>query len=139
MEIALTDPSSGRYPVKWTNLIWYLGIFIHHTFDWSHHITIMANRARSTTRALNLLGNSVQGLDFANWCHLFHALILPILTYGLPLYTNNPCIKGLIKTLQVAQNEIVRKMSSTFKTSPIIPLHDLISIPPLHLTIRKLS
>ena len=139
MEIALTNPSSGRYPIKRSNLIRYLGIFIHHTFDWSHHVSIMANRARSTTCALNLLGNSVQGLDFANWRRLFHTLILPILTYGLPLYANNPHIKGLIKTLQVAQNKIVRKMSGTFKTSPIIPLHYLISIPPLHLTIHKLS
>jgi len=30
-------------------------------------------------------------------------------------------------------------MSSTFKTSPITPLHYLISIPPIHLTIKKLS
>ena len=42
-EIALTDPSSGRYPVKQSDLIRYLGIFIHHKFDWSHHVTIMAN------------------------------------------------------------------------------------------------
>ena len=58
-EIALTDPITGRYPVKRSNLIWYLSVFIHHKFDWSHHITIMANRACSTTCALNLLGNSV--------------------------------------------------------------------------------
>ena len=138
-EIALTDPSSGRYPVKRSDQIRYLGIFIHHTFNWSHHVTIMANQACSTTCALNLLRNSVQGLDFANWQRLFHALILPILTYGLPLYANNPRIKGLIKILQVAQNEIVCKMSGTFKTSPIIPLHYLISIPPLQFTIKKLS
>ena len=138
-EIALTNPALGRYPVKRSDLVRYLGVFIHHHFDWSYHVTIMANHARSTVRALNLLGNSVQGLDFANWRRLFHALILPILTYGFPLYANNPRIQGLLRTLQVAQNEMVRKMSGTFKTSPILPLHYLLAIPPFPLTLKKLS
>jgi len=102
---------SGPLEVKRSELIRYLGVFIHHKFDWSHHVTIMANRARSTSRALTILGNSVRGLDYANWHKIFHALILPVLTYGFPLFSTSPRIKGLIKTLQVAQNVIVWKMS----------------------------
>jgi len=129
---------TGSYTVKRSELIRYLGVFIHHKFDWSYHITIMANRARSTARALQILGNSVRGLDYANWCKIFHALVLPVLTYGFPVYSTQPRIKGLLATLQVAQNVLIRKMSGCFKTTPVTPLHYLVAIPPISLTIKKL-
>jgi len=131
--------SSSSYTVERSTIIRYLGVFIHHRFDWTHHVTIMANRARSTVRALSILGNSVRGLDYANWRRVFHSLILPVLTYGFPLYSTQPRIKGLLDILQVAQNDAVRKMSGAFKTSPIVPLHYLMAIPPIPLTISKLT
>jgi len=121
--------ASSSYTVERSTIICYLGIFIHHRFDWTHHVTIMANRARSTIRALSILRNSVQGLDFANWRKLFHSLILPVLTYGFPLYSTLARNKGLMDILQVAQNDAVRKMSGAFKTTPIVPLHYLMAIP----------
>jgi len=39
----------------------------------------------------------------------------------------------------VAQNDAVRKMSGAFKTTPIVPLHYMLSIPPIPLTIAKLT
>ena len=51
--------SSSSYTVERSTIIRYLGVFIHHRFDWTHHVTIMANRACSTVRALSILGNSV--------------------------------------------------------------------------------
>ena len=131
--------SFADYGVHRSEVIRYLGIFIHDRFQWTHHVTIMANRARSTVRALSILGNSVRGLNYTNWRRLFHSLILPILTYGFPLYSTQPCIKGLLDILQVAQNDAVRKMSGAFKTTPIIPLHFLTTIPPIRHTIKKLT
>jgi len=125
--------ASSSYTVERSTIIRYLGIFIHHWFGWTHHVTIMANRARSTIRALSILGNSVRGLDYANWRKIFHSLILPVLTYGFPLYSTLARNKGLMDILQVAQNDAVRKMSGAFKTTPIVPLHYLMAIPPLPL------
>jgi len=102
-------------------------------------MTIMANQARSTVRALSILGNSIRGLDYANWHRVFHSLVLPVLTYSFPLYSTQPCIKGLLDILQVAQNDAIRKMSGAFKTTPIVPLHYLMAIPPIPLTISKLT
>ena len=136
--IRLSD-SFADYGVKRSDVIRYLGIFIHHRFQWTHHVTIMANRSCSTVRALSILGNSVRGLDYANWRRLFHSLILPILTYRFPLYSTQTRIKGLINILQIAQNDAVRKISRAFKTTPIIPLHYLTAIPPIHHTIKKLT
>ena len=131
--------ATTSYTIERSSLIRYLGVFIHERFDWTHHVTIMANRARSTIRALSILGNSVRGLDYANWRKLFHALVLPVLTYRFPLYSTQPRNKGLLDILQVAQNDMVRKMSGAFKTTPIVPLHYMMAIPPLPLTIKKLT
>lgn len=131
--------ASSSYTVKCSSLIHYLGIFIHEHFNWMHHVPIMANHAHSTIHALSILGNSVQGLDYANWHWIFHSLILPVLTYGFPLYSTQPHIKGLLDILQVAQNNVVWKMSGAFKMTPIILLHYLLAISPLPLTIIKLT
>ena len=97
----------------------------------------MAARARSTLKALRIMGNSVHGLDFANWRLVFHAVILPVLVYGLAIWSHH-LPKSLIHTLQVAQNEAVRCIGGVFRTTPTDPLHRLLSIPPIQFTIAKL-
>ena len=86
---------------------------------------------------LLVMGNSVQGLDFANWRKVFHAVILPILTYGLALWSDCPT-KSLLNILQVAQNDAVRRISGTFRTTPTLPLHHMLAIPPIKYTVGKL-
>ena len=129
--IGLRDPINGTYIVKRSMTVRYLGIFISHNLTWSHHVTTMANRARSTVRAVGILGNSIRGLDLAGWRKIYHSLILPVLTYGLPLYASQKHIKGLIKTLQVAQNDALRKICGVFKTTPVKPLPYLSAILPM--------
>jgi len=41
-DIRLSD-TFGNYGVRHSDIICYLGIFIHHKFQWKHHATIMAN------------------------------------------------------------------------------------------------
>ena len=41
-DIRLQD-TFADYGVKRSEIICYLGIYIHHKFKWSHHVTIMAN------------------------------------------------------------------------------------------------
>jgi len=43
-DIRLSD-TFGDYGVCCSDVIRYLGIFIHHKFQWKHHVTVMANRA----------------------------------------------------------------------------------------------
>jgi len=83
-----------------------------------------------------LLGNSVRGIDFHNWRIVFHAVILPILLYGLLVWSH--CApKSIIRILQVAQNVAVCKISGTFRTTPIELLHNMLAIPPIKFTIAK--
>ena len=97
----------------------------------------MANRARSTIRALHILGNSIRGLDFANWRSVYHAIILPVLTYGSPLWAQKPT-KSLLKIVRVAQNDALRRISGCFRTTPTAPLPHLLAILPIEYTLGQL-
>jgi len=95
----------------------------------------MAARTQSSFQGL-LLGNSVCGIDFHNWCLVFHAIMLPVLLYGLPVWSHR-ALKSVICILQVAQNVAVQKISGTFRTTPVEPLHNMLAIPPIKYTIAK--
>ena len=136
--LLLEDPVHGIRTVPRSSVVRYLGVFIKHNLTWDHHVTIMANRARSTVRAISILGNSVRGIHAAHWRTIFHSLILPVLTYGFPLYASQRRVVGLTKTLQVAQNDALRKMTGAFKTTPVDPLHHIAAIFPVKIQLQKL-
>jgi hypothetical protein len=129
--LALQDPSNGEYSIKTSKVVRYLGIYFNPTLSWKEHVSIMASRARSSLAALGVLGNSVRGLDFANWRKVYLAVILPILTYGSPIWFTDIRQKGLVQPLQVAQNQACRRLSGAFHTTPTAPLHHLLCIPPV--------
>ena len=137
-QVLLCDPVHGVKTVNRSLVVRYLGVFIKHNFSWDHHVTIMANRARSTVRAISILGNSIRGIHAANWRKIFYALILPVLTYGFPLYASQKRVVGITKTLQVAQNDALRKMTGAFKTTPVDPLHFMVAIFPVKIQLQKL-
>ena len=135
--IGLRDATHGEITVHRSPLVQYLGIFFHESLNWSHHVKIMANRARSTIRALHILGNSIRGLDFANWRRVYHAIVLPVLTFGAPLWGHNPN-KHLIQLARVAQNDALHHISGCFRTTPVDPLPHLLAILPIQYTIEQL-
>ena len=62
--IWLADPTQAlEYHVDTSNTIQYLGIFFDHQLNWHDHVHIMTNRACSTLKAVQLLGNSIRGLN----------------------------------------------------------------------------
>jgi hypothetical protein len=77
-----TDPNLGPNHITTVSHLLYLGVYIDHRLNWTRHITIMANRTCSNIRGINILGNSIRGLDFLNWQKVYNALIILGLTYG---------------------------------------------------------
>ena len=71
----------------------------------------MINRARSSIRGLSVLGNSIQGLDFMNWWKVYNAIVIPTLTYGVPVWYTGCRQKGLVQCMQIVQNKGLRKMT----------------------------
>ena len=129
--ISYLDPSDIRHHVKATTRIRYLGFFLTPTLDWRPHVSIMAMRARSTIRGLSILGNSIRGLDLVHWKQFYLMYVIPILTYGAPVWYTGISQKGLINTLQTAQNEGIRKITGVFRTTPTAVTENMIGIAPI--------
>ena len=136
--IHLPLPSlNADYKVQATNTLRYLGFFFDTRLDWTQHVEIMCNRARGTLKSLQLLGNSVQGLDQARWRLAYNAICLPVLTYGCQLWYRGKQVT-LVRKLQKVQNDAVRLISGTFRTTPREPLHQLLNILPIDLRLNMI-
>ena len=92
----------------------------------------------ASIKALQLLGNSIQGINFAQWQLAYNAICLPVLTYGCQLWFTGKQ-KGLVKKLQVVQNEAIRIISGTFCTTPQELLHQMLNILPIDLHLRMIT
>ena len=125
------------YRVPATVTIQYLGFFFDNRLNWTHHVDTVCNRARATLKALQLLGNSVRGLDQASWRLAYNAICLPVLTYGCQLWYTGKQVT-LVKKLQTVQNDAVKIMSGTFRTTPREPLHQLLTVLPMNLRLDML-
>ncbi len=73
-----------------------------------------------------------------NWHHVYNALVIPVLTYGVLVWYTGINQKGLVARMQVTQNDGLRKLTGVFKTAPIEPLHSLTQIPPITYLMGKL-
>jgi Reverse transcriptase (RNA-dependent DNA polymerase) len=134
--IALSDGKT--LAVRLSSSIRYLGIFFTPKLNWKLHVSTMANRTRSTVKALGVLGSSVRGISLMSWRKLFHALLLPILTYGCTVWFTDVNQKSLTQILMVAQNEACRKMAGVFRTTPCNLTELLVSVPPIRFHLRHL-
>jgi hypothetical protein len=130
-EAAYSDPTGTKHLVAPTTRLRYLGFFLTPTLDWRPHVSIMAMRARSTIRGLSILGNSIRGLDLVHWKQVYLMYVIPILTYGAPVWFTGQRQKGLVNTLQVAQNEGIRKITGVFRTTPTAVTENMIGIAPI--------
>jgi hypothetical protein len=137
--IHLPTPShSTYYRVQATNTLRYLGFFFNTRLTWMYHVEIMCNRAQASLKALQLLRNLVRGLKQAKWRLAYNAICLLVLTYGCQLWYTGKQVT-LVRKLQVVQNEVVRIMSGTFRTTPREPLHQLLAVLPMDLCLGMLT
>jgi len=97
----------------------------------------MASHARGSLKALQLLGNSIHGLNHGNWHLVYNTVCLPVLTYSSPIWYKGQ--KKLVNILQRVQDFTVRKILGTFCTMPVGPLHQLCTILPMHICLQMLS
>jgi hypothetical protein len=126
------------YRVQASTTLRYLGFHFDAKLNWSHHVDTVCNRARASLKALQLLGNSVRGLDQASWRLAYIAICLPVLTYGCQLWYKGKQVT-LVKKLQMVQNDAVRIITGTFRTTPREPLHQLLTILPMDLRLNMLT
>jgi hypothetical protein len=116
------------YEVTTSDQVCYLSLHFNHKLAWDKHIAVVAMRTKGTIKSLQLLSNSVQGLDHGSWCTAFNTICIPALTYGSPIWFRGQ--KKLIKTLQTVQNMALWVITGAFYSTLLDPLHQLMAIPP---------
>ena len=99
----------------------------------------MCNRAMVSTKAMQLLGNTIRGLDMANWRIVLNAVCLPVLAYGLQLWFKPRGSNKLIKMLQVVHKKMVHMVAGAFRTAPCEALCHLTRMLPMKQYAEKLT
>jgi len=74
--------SESLHHISMVSSLHYLRVFLTNDLKWDKHISIIVNCAQSTIHGISILGNSIRGLNFMNWRHIYNTLVIPILTYG---------------------------------------------------------
>ena len=121
-------------------VVQWLGIFFDPELHFKKHMEIMCNRATSISHGLCMLANTVRGLSQRNLQILVKTCIHPILTYASPVWfrPDQPQLT-LIRKLDVVQNIGLRLITGAFKTTPVEALQTLSHMPPMEITLDKLS
>jgi hypothetical protein len=127
--LILPQPEINSYfTVQPVDMLRYLGFFINRRLKWEPHVWIMCNRARTSIKALQVLGNSIRGLSMANWRLVLNTVCLPVMTWGCQLWFCQGGTKGLVKNLQQVQNEMVKVVTGSFHTAPMETLLQIMRI-----------
>jgi hypothetical protein len=121
-----------------TTAVRYLGVFFDPHLAWTHHCMVMANRVRSSVKALRVAGNSVRGLSHGIWRRVWSSTLSPTLFYGMEVWYH-PKRQAAIRILQSGQDEFCRHMAGTFRTAPAKLNMRLVGIPPVKFHLTKLS
>ena len=80
------------------------------------------------------------GMDQTHMRMMYNACVLPVLTYGCPIwYNKHKPQKHLLNELKKVQNVALRRILGAFRTTQTAALNVLAHVPPIELTIRKLS
>jgi hypothetical protein len=128
---------STYYTVMASDHVHYLGLHFNHKLSWDKHISVIVARTKGMLKALQLLGNSVWGLNHGSWCLVYNAICIPALTYGSPIWFKDQ--KKQTKALQMVQNMAIQVITGAFCSTPLEPLHQLMAIPPMQVQLQQIT
>ena len=119
--------------IKPKNLMRYLGFFFDSELNWNAHVSFYFNRAFSTIRALRMLGSSIRGLGTLQKRHAYQACVLPVLSYGLPLWfaENGAGVKSWLSRINKVHTHACKWITGCFRTMPIGAREVIAGLPPL--------
>jgi ribonuclease HI len=123
------------FPAK---VVRWLGFYLDHKLCFKDHIQRMANAAMSVVKMLNILGNSIGGASMLNRRLAYKSVVLPVLTYGAPLWYHKCTPLSYIKQLDKVQNAALRLMTGCFRTTSGRAMRHIGAILPIRRYLQKL-
>src|SRR5258708_3215126 len=112
----------------------YLSLWFDPQLKFHKHVKIAASKASKATEAIQMLGNSTNGINQHCLRQIYLGTILPITTYSSVAFWDGK--SSFIKsTLECTQNKALHIIMGAFKTTPISALKIEASIPPINITL----
>src|SRR6266516_7709182 len=108
-------------------LVKYLKIWLDSKLSFKAHVERKIASAQKVFTQIERLSNTERGSSFQAMRQLYIACISLVADYGVPVWWNNQ--KCLLEKFQKLQNQILRKILGTFKTSSIGVMEIEASIP----------
>ena len=96
----------SNFEVEWKDCVKYLGVYLDQKLIFKNHIETVMTKVGKCVRALYSLISRNSRLFPSNKLLLYKAMILPILLYASPSWSN--CAYTHIHKLQVLQNKILK-------------------------------
>lgn len=137
--LPLDRPNGGTHTVRAASSLCWLGFYLDRQLDFKDHVQKMAIKGCSVIAGLRLLANSIRGLSVYHAHLLFKTCVLPVLTYGSVIWFHGSRQKSLIRLIEHTQNAGIRWLLGAFHTSPVPAMEHVASIPPIHITLQRLS
>jgi len=117
----------------------YLGFIFNRKLSFHQHIDFYSNKAMSTVKCMEILGNLSCGIIPTQKCLLYRCCVLPITLYGLQLWFYN-CAPLLypLKILDKMQRRATIWILGAFKISPLEGIKAIAGLTPIKLYLQKL-
>jgi hypothetical protein len=138
-DVVLDRPDGGTHTVRALSSLRWLGFHLDRRLDFQDHVKKMAAKGLSVIAGLRVLANCVRGISVAHARLLYKVCVMPILTYGSPIWYTGVRQKHLFQPLIKAQNTGLRWLLGAFSTSPVPAMEHAASILPIPLALRRLS
>ena len=119
----------------------FLGVYIDDVLSWSQHVNIKADQVLRAVSILNKLKNT---LSKDTLLHIYNALLLPHITYGISAWGNNS--NQHLRRLNMLQKRAVRYISKAkynshtsplFKKLQLLTVQDLYTVSCCRLYVKK--
>lgn len=137
---SITLPSANGAPttLKPKESIHWLGFFLDQGLTFHKHCKVVTAKAKSSLNLFHLVCKANKGLRQMHVQTIYLSSVCSIMVYGAQLWWN-PKHHSMMKQLQLVQNQAMRMITRTFKTTPIDALHLLSHLPPIHLQLDQIT
>lgn len=112
------------------NTLKYLGLFLNKRLNFSQHVNALKTKLVKDLQIIKILSHSRYGLNQELLKKIIMTLTISKVKYGIEIYGNTS--KANLKTINTALNNIKRKLTMVFISTPILSLDILSGIPNIH-------
>lgn len=105
-------------PIEFSDEVRYLGVVFDRRMNFRKHLDYVRNKITRYTWRLRLFIGRNWGLDARKVKWAYNAIILPKISYASSVFIHSLSDKVNLKIIQKAQNNAVRIMACTIKTTP---------------------